>query len=219
MTTPGIFLVIEGADGVGTTTQAKLVYDHLTQRRIKSVLTAEPSTGAIGRLIRSVLQKETKVQLSSRGMAALFFADRVDHLGTVVEPALQRGEWVVCDRHFHSSLVYQGLALEDQTCAAEEAHWVQQLHQGALPVGYTLVLDVPFCTARARRIHRAEPEQVFESDAYQQRVIAAYRRMPNWDWTAHVIECGEDAIDVVHAKIVKTIDHIIESFENGQKKY
>jgi len=99
------FVVLEGIDGSGSTTIANRLWQELTHLDIPAVLTKEPSNGPIGKLARAALLGE--FPLDRRAMLGLFVADRWWHVDNVIKPALDRGDWVVCDRYFPSTIVYQ----------------------------------------------------------------------------------------------------------------
>src|SRR4051794_5496285 len=100
------FVVLEGMDGAGTTTLSHLVTEGLRSRDLRVCLTAEPTDGPFGRVLRSHLKGD--LTLDAHTTALVFSADRADHLARTVRPALARGEWVVCDRYLLSTLAYQG---------------------------------------------------------------------------------------------------------------
>src|SRR5438552_7626627 len=104
-------MVIEGIDGAGTTTQTRLLTDWLRGRGLAAHRTREPSDGPIGRLIREILGQPPGA-MTGGPMALLFAADRLDHLAREIEPALARGEQVLCDRYYHSSFAYQAVESE-----------------------------------------------------------------------------------------------------------
>src|SRR5258706_8367109 len=123
----GVFVVIEGIDGAGTTTQGDRLTAYLQKKRAV-YFTNEPSNGPAGMLIRLALARRLlgpnheyhdpreikptgSVELHPYTMALLFAADRADHLATQIEPNLRRGKIVLCDRYILSSLAYQGLEL------------------------------------------------------------------------------------------------------------
>ena len=107
-----LFLVLEGIDGSGGTTQARRLTQHLVLRGHDVHLTAEPSTGPVGRFLRQVLNPaDPASRLGDAVLPYLFAADRQDHLDREVIPALQRGAIVISDRYYHSSLAYQSLAI------------------------------------------------------------------------------------------------------------
>jgi dTMP kinase len=103
----GKFIVFEGIDGAGKTTQLKKLEQHLQQENISFYLTKEPTDGPIGSLIRNVLNK--RIQLDERTMAALFLADRLDHIQNPINGMLQAqqaGKLVISDRYYLSSYAY-----------------------------------------------------------------------------------------------------------------
>lgn len=104
----GVFIVFEGGDGVGKSTQVRLLADALTAAGHRVVLTHEPGDTPVGHDIRRILLDPATGDLSPRAEALLYAADKAQHLFEVVEPALARGEVVVCDRYVDSMLAYQG---------------------------------------------------------------------------------------------------------------
>lgn len=104
------FVVIEGLDGSGTTTQAEHLAAYLRGTGREVISTHEPTDGPVGRLIRNVLTSKEGAA-KERSLPWLFAADRADHLDREIEPALNSGKWVVCDRYYHSSLAYQSMSL------------------------------------------------------------------------------------------------------------
>jgi dTMP kinase len=177
-TTPqsGLFVVFEGIDGAGTTTQARLFCRWL--RTLGQVVhpTAEPSGGPIGTLLRQALGGRVVgrdgQRLCPETIATLFAADRFDHLRTEIEPALHRGEHVVCDRYDHSSLAYQGLE--------NDPRWVSTLNAAARRPDLVLFLDVDPAVAARRRAGRGQAPELYEVDALQVRIAAAYRDVERW---------------------------------------
>ena len=113
---PGLFVVLEGIDGAGTTTQAERLVTALRAEGYRASSTREPSDGPIGTMIRQALKGRLGLPnhagpLGPQTLTLLFAADRVDHLEAQVLPALDRGEIVICDRYVLSSLAYQGMTL------------------------------------------------------------------------------------------------------------
>jgi dTMP kinase len=131
----GAFICIEGLDASGKTTHSHYLVDDLRRRGFKAVYTTEPSPGKIGEFIRAyVLHRKKRV--SSVVEALLFAGDRVDHVERLVEPALQKGKIVVCDRYLYSSLAYQG-------AAGLNLNWIRQINRNALTPDLAIYLDVP----------------------------------------------------------------------------
>jgi dTMP kinase len=134
MVKKGIFIVIEGLDGSGKTTQAQLVTERLSKKN-NVFHTAEPSRGKIGTFIRDCCLYEGK-RLPTEAEALLFAADRIEHMQNEVAPALAEGKIVICDRYIYSSLAYQGstgLSLD----------WIKTINARALQPDFSIFIDVP----------------------------------------------------------------------------
>src|SRR6267142_4322542 len=150
MTAPGRFIVFEGLDGAGTTTQARLLAERLQKQGRSVYLAHQPSEGPVGLLIRQVLagraatpQSDGKLgMVDERVMALLFAADRLDHLGSQIEPRLARGEDVILDRYTLSSLAYQGVTVLHD--------FIQAANRYARKADLTLFLYVPAAVALER---------------------------------------------------------------------
>jgi dTMP kinase len=171
-TSPPRFLVLEGIDGSGTTTQAKRVGERLRARGHRVVDTREPSPGPIGTLTRSLLTAGAAASVGPEALALLFAADRLEHLAREIEPALAEGALVLCDRYVVSSWVYQSLDCE--------LAWVQTINRCARWPDLTFVFDLPaelaLARVAARRATSGEPLERFDHDATQRRLAAGYRR-------------------------------------------
>jgi dTMP kinase len=198
----GAFIVLEGIDGSGTTTQTKRLVEALGRRGSDARHTFEPTSGPVGALIRSVLEKRLLDPsgalprvMRPETLALLFAADRLDHLDSFVLPALAEGAVVVSDRYDLSSLVYQSVTSDSPDGALP---WLRSLNQSARRPELTIVLDVPFEEAKARRRTRGGKEELFDADALQRRLVEAYadaeRLVPN-DRLAHASGVGDpDAV-------------------------
>ncbi|MEA4945821.1 MAG: dTMP kinase [Propionicimonas sp.] len=104
----GVFIVLEGGDGVGKSTQAKLLAQWLTGRGHEVVLTFEPGDTPAGAVMRRIVLDPATRDLAERTETLLYLADKAQHVAQVVRPALERGAVVVCDRYVDSVLAYQG---------------------------------------------------------------------------------------------------------------
>lgn len=207
---PGLFVVVEGIDGSGSTTHTKLLGKTLRERGLKVLETCEPSSGPIGSLIRQVLQGRLFVPDATgpRGfawstMALLFAADRMDHLDSTIVPALRDGAIVLSDRYDLSSLAYQSVTAPG---GERVVPWIRELNAAALRPDLTVVIDVPVEVAEERRRLRGGAEEMFESRDLQARLVAVYREaeelVPS-DRVVHV--AGEGAVSDVAAEILQAV--------------
>ena len=129
----GAFICIEGLDGSGKTTQAKLLVQRLNQK-YDAMYTSEPSNGLIGSFIRKKYLY-SKHRLSPYIEALLFAADRIEHVANEILPALKIGKIVVCDRYIYSSLAYQG-------AGGVDLEWIQNINKSVLYPDLAVFLDV-----------------------------------------------------------------------------
>ncbi len=129
------FICIEGLDASGKTTHARRLVENLQRKGFDATYTTEPSSGKIGEFIRAhVLQRKKRVPIIVE--ALLFAADRIDHVETEINPALQKAKIVVCDRYLYSSLAYQG-------AAGLDLDWIREINKSALTPDLAIYIDVP----------------------------------------------------------------------------
>lgn len=166
----GRLIVLEGTDGSGTTTQGDELAAWLQQQGLEVVRTAQPSPLPTGQLIRQILRGDLQ-DIDATVVALLFAADRVDLAHRVMEPALQRGAWVVCDRHVASSLAFQ---VVDGQGGIDPA-WVSAINRRAIAADLTLWLDLPVETALQRIESRGKPLERFEVAETLQKVRLRYQ--------------------------------------------
>lgn len=119
----GLFVVFEGGDGVGKSTQTRLLAEWLRDCGHEVVVTFEPGEGPIGQQIRHILLSHDTVGLAPRAEALLFAADKAQHVHEVIRPALARGAVVVCDRYVDSTLAYQGAGRALDLAEIERINW------------------------------------------------------------------------------------------------
>lgn len=193
------FIVIEGIDGAGTTTQARLLSGWMASRGRRCLLTSEPSRGPVGILLRQILSGSVPTP-DNDAIALLFAADRIDHLEREVLPALKSGSDVVSDRYYHSSFTYQSLQ--------GDLEWIRELNSRARAPDVTYILGLPADLAARRRRSQRTSEELYEKDATQQKLEEAYRRLPAWmqDELIVLVDGGQD-IQAVHEAITTDLEN------------
>ncbi|TSC78610.1 MAG: dTMP kinase [Candidatus Peregrinibacteria bacterium Gr01-1014_25] len=164
--TTGRFLVLDGPDGSGTTTHARLLHEALTREGRDCLLTAEPTDGPVGSGIRTMLREGAA--LSPADLQKLFVDDRAWHVREVVEPAIARGAVVVCDRYVPSTIAYgEALGLDRA--------WLEELNKNFVHPS-ALILLLPPLDVCMERLRRRPAQDAMEDRALQERVHAAYHR-------------------------------------------
>ncbi len=168
-----LFVVLEGIDGSGTTTQGNLLADALRRSGRTVLRTAEPSQGEVGALIRKALQHRTDGRLAPATVALLFAADRVDHCEREIGPALGRGDVVVCDRYLGSSLAFQVV----DGAGEVDRVWVRTINRSILEPDVSVLIDVPIDASSHRIERRGQPRERFERDETLRQVRERYLEM------------------------------------------
>jgi len=163
-TVRGILICLEGLDGCGKSTQARLLARWLNSLGREVTLTAEPTDGPIGRLLRQMMRGRANFPPLAEAM--LFAADRCHHLEETVKPALSEGKIVVCERYIHSSLAYQqARGVPDRT--------IRELNRHFLPPDLAVLLDIPVEVAM-KRMKGRKLDKFEENRGLQEKVRKNY---------------------------------------------
>lgn len=189
------FIVIEGLDGAGTTTQVSALATRLRSRGDHVVQTCEPTDRPLGRVIRSTLRAEPGAP-SPEALPWMFAADRADHVFGEVKPALTAGSWVVSDRYYHSSLAYQSLTLPLGDVWALNCRF-------ATP-DLTVFVDLPVDKCLERVAQRGGQREIYEHEQQLRQIARAYDRViDHLGGLGHRIErvSGEGSIETVAERI------------------
>lgn len=149
----GLFLTLEGAEGVGKSTNIEFITQYLEQRGIDYVLTREPGGTQLGEKIRELLLAVHEESMSELTELLLVFAARAQHLDKIIEPALAAGKWVVCDRFTDATFAYQGAG---RGLSMETIGELESMVQGELRPDLTLILDLDPEIGMQRASNRGE---------------------------------------------------------------
>lgn len=193
---PGFFVALEGGDGAGKSTQARLLAQALTDAGLEVVLTREPGGTPAAEAIRAVVLSPEFSGLDARAEALLFAAARGEHVHRLIRPALDRGAVVISDRFVDSSIAYQGVARGlGVEVIAEINLWATQ---GVLP-DLTVLLDVDATDGleRATDPNRLEDEPA----SFHQAVVEAFRARAAVNPEGYLVLSAANPVDVIAAQI------------------
>ena len=193
------FITFEGGEGAGKSTQIQLTADFLREQGIEVVVTREPGGTQCAENVRDLLVRDTGYTFTPKAELALIYGARVDHTEKVIQPALESGSWVLCDRYADSSRVYQGIA---QNVGLKT---VQALHD-ALLEGFepdiTFFIDVPVDTGLNRTQSRDGDEDRFENmgTSFHEKIRNGFLKISDKNARFSIIDGTQD-IDNVFSQI------------------
>ncbi|MEI6067003.1 MAG: dTMP kinase [Methylococcaceae bacterium] len=170
--TRGKFITLEGGEGVGKTTNLIFIKDYLQQHAISVVVTREPGGTVLAEKIRHLLLDKDSEAISEHAELLMIFAARAQHIKHVIEPALVKGVWVLCDRFTDATYAYQGGGRNMRVSTIE---WLEHLVQGNLRPDLTVLLDAPVEIGIERARERGAFDR-FESEkiSFFEQVRRAY---------------------------------------------
>lgn len=214
----GLFVVVEGIDASGSTTQSSKLAAYLRERGSTVLHTREPSDGPAGMLIRLALTRRltgpnwatddgeaTYAPFDAHALALLFAADRRDHVTTRVLPALERGHHVVSDRGALSSLAYQGMHSDPE--------WIRSINRHALTPDLTIFLDLPASEAdvriRSSRLQRDSFEQLSVQQVVQQNYYEAILQGYPELGRIEVVDASHP-VDAVWMEVKRLVDDLLD---------
>lgn len=196
----GKFISVEGVEGAGKSTQIAFIESFLKQAGKNVVITREPGGTELGEQIRSLLLTPREAEMTHTAELLLMFAARAEHVETVIRPALERGDWVLCDRFLDATYAYQG---GGRGIAAERIKSLADWTLHGLETDMTLLFDLPVELGQQRVQQRQQGKDRFEQEktaffelirnSYLKRAAAEPQRM-------QVIDASQD-IDSVQTQL------------------
>lgn len=203
--TRGKFIALEGGEGAGKSTQARLLAEALAQRGIAALVTREPGGTPGAEAIRDLLLDPAGAGWNPRAEALLFAAARSDHVERLIRPALEAGQWVICDRYLDSSRAYQGGAggLADADILA-----LHQVGSAGLLPDLTVLIEV----SPARAVERTSRRDGDGADriggrdaAYHAAVAATFRALAEAEPARFARIDGDGTREQTHARIMAVL--------------
>ncbi len=190
--------MLEGGEAAGKSTQAALLAEHLG-----AVLTREPGGTAIGEALRRLLLEPSLVAPVPRAEALLMLAARAQHVAEVIEPALARGDDVVCDRYSGSTLAYQGYG---RGLDIDKLRELDSWANGHLVPDLVVLLDLPVEIARERLAGGRRDRIESEGDHFLASVHAGFRQLAAQDAARWRVVDASGSVDEVAALVRKAVD-------------
>jgi dTMP kinase len=210
----GAFITFEGSEGCGKSTQVQRLATRLDQAGIRSLVTREPGGTAIGEKIRHLLQfAPESFAMAPETEVLLFEASRAQLVRETIQPALEEGTAVLCDRFFDSTTVYQGVA---RKLSPEMVESLNAFAVGHVRPDVTFILEIDVETARARMLRRVRPVEVKdrmeeEPVEFYERVCEGYRALATREPDRFVVIDAAQSPDAIENEIWTAISNRLES--------
>lgn len=195
----GKFIVVEGLDGSGASTQVAMLFEYLTSKGYKVLVTKEPTNNLIGGLIRGQLTHEWKS--NPECLQLLFAADRSHHIEKEIVPALEKGMIVISDRYMYSSLAFGSI-----DCDIE---WLKSINAKFLKPDVSIVLNVPPEVSVERIAHSRAGFELFEDKTKLEKVRTAFDKLAKENPFVIVID-GTLPVNKVSMAIVREVQKVLQ---------
>lgn len=194
-----LFITFEGIDGSGKTTQAKLLAEHLKENGFDVVETKEPGAGKLGQQIREILLNPNN-DICAQSEIMLFLADRIQHIETIILPALRAGKIVICDRYHDSTLAYQGGGRNISLV------WMESIEaRFILTPNITFWLDIPVEESQKRLAKKDKCRFEQEGLEFYKKVREEYLYLYSGNEKIVRVDAMKDK-DTIHEYIVNTLN-------------
>ena len=208
MTSRGKFIVFEGPEGAGKSTQQRVLAAVLETKGVGVRCTREPGGTSIGEQVRDVLLDVENAEMAPRTEALLYAASRAQHVAEVIEPTLAAGTWVLCDRFLDSSLAYQA---GGRQLPLDELIALQRFAIGTCLPDLRILLDLPVTDGLARRF--GDAEQVNRLDladlAFHERVRSAYHMLVRQSPASWAVIDAAQPPEVVAEAVLAAVEPLI----------
>lgn len=205
----GLFITVEGIEGAGKSTAIQFLQQKLAQTMISFILTREPGGTEIAESIRKILLQHYTEKMTAHTELLLFFAARAQHIETVIKPALQAKQWLICDRFTEASYAYQGGGRQI------DLKFIAQLEkqiQADLQPDVTILLDLPIHMIAKRISQRNILDRIEQEQLdFFQRVREVYlQRAALFSKRFHVIDASQN-LNMVKQQLNDLLSHLIQA--------
>ena len=209
----GVFIAFEGGEGTGKSTQSKLLKKWLEKEGEEVVLSREPGGTDLGQGLRKILLGHETGAISPRAEALLYAADRAHHVFSLIRPALDRGDVVITDRYFDSSIAYQGAG---RVLQPNEVARISRWATESLFPTLTIIIDMPadIGLGRLKSRDRLEAEPL----AFHERVRNEFLQIAAMDPERYLIVDGLQEIDDIHEQIISRVGELPALKRNSEKQ-
>lgn len=197
----GLFITFEGVDGCGKTTQIKLLDEYLRNLGCETLLTREPGAKGLGEKLREILLNYDG-NVSSKCESFLFLADRAQHVDCIIKPALEKGIFVLCDRHTDSTIAYQGYG---RGVDIEELKNLNNLATGELKPDLTIVFDVDIETS-AKRVGKEKDRMESAGIEFFERVRKGFLEIAKQEPERVKVIDSTQSIESIHEKVLELVN-------------
>jgi len=209
----GVFIAFEGGEGTGKSTQSKLLKKWLEKEGEEVVLSREPGGTDLGQGLRKILLGHETGAISPRAEALLYAADRAHHVFSLIRPALDRGDVVITDRYFDSSIAYQGAG---RVLQPNEVARISRWATESLFPTLTIIIDMPADVGLGRLKSRDRLEA--EPLAFHERVRNEFLQIAAMDPERYLIVDGLQEIDDIHEQIISRVGELPALKRNSDKQ-
>lgn len=201
--TKGLFITFEGIDGCGKTTQMELLGEYLTKKGYEVIFSREPGAKGLGEEIRKILLHYDG-EVSSKAESFLFLADRAQHIDTIVNPAIESGKIVLCDRHTDSTIAYQGYG---RGVDIEQLKMLNNLAVGKRKPDLTFVFDIDI-EVSMKRVGKEKDRMESAGIEFFNRVRNGYLEIAKQEPKRVKIIDSSSTIEDIHKQVVNFLQYV-----------
>ncbi|MGC8730578.1 MAG: dTMP kinase [Candidatus Micrarchaeia archaeon] len=200
-----MFIVFEGIDGSGKTTQAKLLYEHM-KKNGKVLLTDEPTRSYIGVFVHGILR--SKIKIDPLALQLLFTADRAEHVSSFIKPKLEKGYTIISDRYYLSTIVYG-------SSSGIDAEWLKKANESFVKPDLTFVIDIDPKSAIDRLRNREHDTEYFDEIKFLSVARKKFLELSKADKSCFIID-GSRSKEEISEEIIKIVERNNKKAVNGR---